>query len=200
MIRKVLLLIVLIAIVGVIAFVFLTKQKAQITTGQLSERSQEFINKQKQNNSSDLQFARLDKGEDKAGSFVGKKIEVGDCFSFVMVFRVTNPRQDGECNWYFGIENPKGFITAYRPDGVPTSVDQIDGVTMRRAFPDKYAESKMTINGTDYLIFKGKEGKYEANVFGFHSGSAIIFNLMTASSDDYDKELDAMLNSVSFAE
>jgi hypothetical protein len=198
MIKKVLLLIILIAIVGVVGYFMFARQSAQITTGKLSERSQEFINKQKQNNSSDLQFARLDKGEDKAGSFVGKKIEVGDCFSFVMVFRVTNPRQDGECNWYFGIENPKGFITAYRPDGTPTSVDQIDGVTMRRASPDKYAESKMTVNGSEYLIFKGREGKYEANVFGFHSGSAIIFNLLTASSDNYDEKLQAMLGSITF--
>jgi hypothetical protein len=198
MMRKVILLIILIGLGGGAVWFFFLQDSQSHPTSQLSEESKAYIRKQQQQDSSQWKYVRLEKGEDKAGAFVGKKVEVGDCFSFVMVFRVTNPRQDAECNWYFGIENPRGFITAYRPDGTPTSVDQIDGVSMRRQFTDKYAEEKRTMNGTQFLIFRGKEGKYEANIFGYHSGKALIFNLMTSSSKNYDKELDAMLNSIEF--
>lgn len=197
MIKKVILLIILIGIIGGVITVVLTTKKSSVQTGTLSERSQAFIDEQKKNNQSDWRFARLDKESDKAGSFVGKRVEVGDCFSFVMVFRVTNPREDGECNWYFGIEKPKGFITAYILSGSAIhSVDQIDGVSMRQRSPEKYSEERRMINGVEYLLYKSKSGQYEANAFALLNGKPLIFNLITTSPDTYDKELNAMLGSI----
>ena len=76
--------------------------------------------------------------------------------------------------------------------------DQIDGVSMRKRFTDKYSEEKKVINGTEYLIFRGKSGSYEANVFAIHNGKSLVFNLMTHSPENFDKELMSMLESIEF--
>lgn len=200
MIKKALLLCILIGI-GIAAAVvfFIPKQNAQIQTDKLSERGKAFIQDKRNESNSDWKFARLEKGADEAGSFVGQRQKVGDCFSFVMTFRVHNPREDGECNWYFGIESPRGFITAYMVDGNGiATADQIDGVSMRQKFTDKYSEEVKTINGTTYLIFRGKSGVYEANAFALYNGKALTFNLITTSPDNYDREFQAMLESIEF--
>ena len=173
-------------------------QEAVISQG-LSTRSKEFIADQKNDAESEWQYAKLD-GEDKAGAYVGKRIVVGDCFSFVMVFRVTNPRQDADCSWYFGTEKPRGMVIVYMKEanGVRTT-EQIDGVSMRQKFTEKYKESTLTIGGNEYLVFHGLEsGNYEANVFLLRDGKAFVFNVITQSPDNFDKELRAMLESIDF--
>ena len=116
-----------------------------------------------------------------------------------MVFRVHNPREDGECNWYFGIEKPRGFITAYMVDsnGVRTP-EQIDGVSMRQKFPEKYKQEVVTINGVTYLIFKGTADVYEASAFALHGQKALTFNLVTSSPDNFDNEFKRMLVSIEY--
>ncbi len=201
MIKKVILLCILMGLGGGLVIYFLGQQKAEIQTDTLTERSKEFLEEQKSNNASDWRFARLEKGADEAGSFVGQRQKIGKCFSFVMAFRVHNPREDGECNWYFGIEKPRGFITAYMVDanGVKTP-EQIDGVSMRKKFPEKYAEETKVVNGVTYLIFRGKSGVYEANAFALYNGKALTFNLITTSPDSFDKEFLTMLESIEFGE
>lgn len=199
MIKKVILLCVLIGIVVAAVIFFLPKQKAEIKSDVLSDRAKEFIDEQKSENESDWKFARLDKNADKAGSFIGQRQQVGNCFSFVMVFRVHNPREDGKCNWYFGIEKPRGFITAYMVDakGIKTP-EQIDGVSMRQKFKEKYQEEKRVVNGVTYLIFKGKSGVYEVNVFALYGEKALTFNVVTTSPDNFDNEFNTMLESIEF--
>lgn len=195
---KILLLCLLIAFVIGGGIFFLTRQGANIKSGPLSERSKAYIEEKKKESGSDWRFARLDNTEDKAGAFIGKRIDVGDCLSFVMVFRVTNPRQEGECDWYFGIDKPKGFMTVYMVEVTVNNPDQIDGVSMRQKFTDKYEEEKKTINGVNYLIFRGESGVYEANAFALNNGKALTFNIITQSTENFDEQLEAMLKTIEF--
>ena len=199
MTRKVIVLCILIGI-GVGGYLlFLRPQKAEITTDSLSERSKEFLEEQKGSSQSDLRFARLKKGTDEAGSFVGQRQEIGTCFSFVMPFRVHIARQDGICNWYFATEKPRGFITAYMLDanGVRTP-EQIDGVSMRQKFSDKYSEERKTIHGVEYLLYHGKSEVYEVNAFALHNGKSLTLNLITSSPENFDGDLMAILESIEF--
>lgn len=199
MIKKVILPGILIGLIGGGAAIYFTTKNSATVSTTLSERSKAFLAEQQKDTTSDLKYARIGK-EDTAGAFVGKKVDVGNCFSFVMLFRVSNPREDGPCNWYFGIEQPKGFMTAYmqKAEGI-SSVNDVDGVSMRQQFPDKYTKRQEVISGVTYLIFKGRDPQqYESSAFAYlpNKSSALIFNLIIPSPDSYDKEFEAMLRSI----
>lgn len=177
-------------VIGVIAFEFFQKPKIGNT---LSERSKEFIEKQKvEEGSSKFNNLVAEKGED----FKGKRITVDDCFSFVMPYSVFNQRQEGECSGYFAFERPRGTIVAFMEKATSASIDDASGVSMRRLESEKYEEKKYEIDGRSFVGFVDKTNTYSITTYHYISEKYFILTLKLP--EENEKALREILASLEF--
>lgn len=183
-------LILLVFIIGIVIFEFFQKPKIGNT---LSERSKEFIEKQKVEEGSS-KFGNLvaEKGED----FKGKRITVDDCFSFVMPYSVFNQRQEGECSGYFAFERPRGTIVAFMEKATSASIDDASGVFMRRQDTEKYEEKIYEIDGKSFVGFIDKTDIYSITIYHYVSEKYFILTLKLPEEDE--KKLREILASLEF--
>lgn len=192
MIKKAVLVLVLLFLVIVIGiFIFERQQTAKISNV-LSERSKEFIKRQEAQDQSQFSSLIGEKGED----FKGKRVGVGDCFSFIMPYSVFNHREEGECSGYFAFERPKGSIVAFMEEAESSSIDYASGVSMRRQESEKYEEKVFDIGGKSYTGFIDKTDIYSITIYHFVSGKYFIFTLKL--SEENDKILREILGSLEF--
>lgn len=160
----------------------------------LSDRSREYIKEDNISNSESVFSQALEKNKNDTK---GKRMYIGECFSFIMPFKVSNERQDKECEGYFGIENPRGTIVAYIREGRVGTFDQMEGVSFRRQ--DKnYKETKENINGREYLLFKNTQSGYQKSAFYLDSEYYFIITLTAQTDKNLDQEFKKILSSINF--
>ena len=175
---------------GVMLFELLQKPKI---SNNLSDRGREFIEAHKADDGS-LPLNKLI--ADKIPDTRGKRIQVGNCFSFVMPYSVFNSRQDGECNAYFGFDRPKGSIVAFMEDATSGSIDQASGVSMRRIYKNKYEEKEYKIGDEIFTMFIDKKDTYSVTTYHYISNKYFIFTLNLTNEDE--ETLRSILSSVKF--
>jgi|GEM_PF-6605231 len=182
----------LVIAVGIGSLVILNPDKH--ISNKLSDRSRQFLAKEKKDTNSDLAYANVDQGNLTQSR--SESIDVGDCFSFTVKDHITNARPEGKCQEYLAISNPSGKIVTYQRPGNASSFDSVEGVSFRRQHPETYTETSKTINGHNYLIFTTKDGPWEANAFTYGNGYYLVFNLLLSTNEDYSQDLYKMLGSI----
>lgn len=159
----------------------------------LSDRSLEFLETQKADNSS--KFTGLGDIEEKE-DFRGERVQVGECFSFVMPYSVFNRRSDGECQEYFAFENPRGTMVAFTRGSITGSLDEAPGVAMRRQNPDQYEEREIKIGDTLYLGFVDLLNQFTITVYRSINDQYLILTLKLPQENE--EELENILSSLEF--
>lgn len=192
MLKKTILAAILISVVsisGIIIFEFLQKPKFG---NELSERSKSFI--QNQNLKGGInQYAPLVKEEKE--DYRGKRVSVGNCFSFIMPFSVFNSREEGECSGYFAFERPRGSIVAFMESATSDSIENASGVSMRRLNKEKYLEKEIKIGNKELIGFVDKEvGSYSITVYQYINKEYFILTLNLPEEDEV--KLKEILSSV----
>lgn len=177
---------VLIGVVCVVSLVYyiLRGQKSTIRSGELSERSKEYLKSSETRSETDLKYVQLTGAPE--GSF-NKKYTVGDCFTIQIPLRVLNERQkEGECYLYVSFARSGGSITAYQKfEGGYSDFDSVPGVSMRRLDTEKYNEKELIIHGKHFLQFDdAKEGKQTVFSFTKNSYFVVTFDIRDSEVDD----------------
>lgn len=195
--KKPILLFCLILILVIGGIIYFTTGSS-IKNGEISKRSKEFIKSQSKTGGSNWNLVNLEKDKN---STKNTRFDVDGCFSFIMIYRLTNQRIEGKCEGYYAFDNPKGSINVYlRSVNNTLSTDNIEGVSLRRLNKDIYKESAKIINGREFLIFTKTEGGAQANAFYLHEGNkAFVFNLSLNSVDDLKRDLEKMLETLEFS-
>lgn len=188
-----------IIIFAVIFFFSELNQKATIK-GSLSERSQEFIENQKiSTRSSILKEVDLTgpTGEDTRDKRIGRD----NCYSFIIPYRVAIKRFDDAsgniCYGRFTFDSPKGAIVAYITPKIVSSWEDIPAVIQRRRDTDEYyPEEQKNLGGKNFIMFRLKDGSYEKHAFYYSPDYFFVFNLITKTNENLDRDLDKMLSSL----
>lgn len=193
--KKLIMVILLLAcVVGLIAGgVVLLSPQESIST-HLSARSQQFLQQQKFNADSDLADASNDTVN--SNDTRNTRVNVTDCFSFIMPYHVDNSRNDEKCMGYYSFTSPSGKVVTYRRPGTFTNFDSVEGVSFRRNNPQTYTETSKTIKGRNFLIFTTKDGPWEANAFTYGKDYYLVFNLMMNDSESRMDDLVTILASL----
>jgi hypothetical protein len=193
MIKKLILgifIILFLLILGIVIFENLQKPQISYT---LSDRSKEFIKKQRTQDSGGEYTALVGKkGED----YKGKRVKVGECFSFIMPYSVFNSRQESECGGYFAFDRPRGSITAFMEQASSDSIDSAPGVSMRRQDKEKYQEKEYKIGQKQFVGFIDKTDIYTITIYHYVSEKYLIFTLKLSRENDED--LRKILSSLEF--
>ncbi len=184
--KKLVILLIIVALVfmGIWAYEFMLGKK--VTNENISERSREFIQSQKQGSLLD------DPNKNSGPSTVGK----ADCFSFTIPWSVSIEREDGPCDWHYLTEKPKLNINVYTREISVTTLDEEPGIKLRRDRTTTYAESKIKSNGREFIIFHKKSGAYEINAFYLNRNKLFVLNILSYSSENLDEALKKILESV----
>lgn len=160
----------------------------------LSERSKEYIAKKEVSGQGSAFSEVLNKkGKDTRGN----RIQVGACFSFITPYKILNERQDADCKGYFGIENPRGSITAYVKEGRVGTFDQMEGVSFRRQNRN-YVESQKEINNMNFLFFKNTQEGYQKSAFYFTDGYYFVLTLTANTDENLDESFESIIKSLQF--
>ena len=127
----------------------------------------------------------------------GKRLKVGDCFSFITPFKINIVRFKEGCDGYFSTESPKGSIVAYMREGHIGTFDQMEGVSFRRQ--DKaYTESRKIINGNDFLMFQNSTQGYQKSAFYFKDNHYLVITLTLSTLENMDSEFNEILQTLTF--
>ena len=161
-------------------FIFESYQKPKFGD-QLSDRSKKFIESQSEKEGAS-QYAPL--LEEERQDTRGQRVQVGDCFSFIMPFSVFNSRQEGECNGYFAFDRPKGTIVAYVEDASGNSIEQASGFRMREQFSDKYQKKEYKIGSRSFVGFIDTNATYSITIYHLVSDKYFIFTLNLPEEDE----------------
>jgi len=199
MLRKIFLILIIGCIVLATFFIFTQLRQKSIISNTLSERSLEFIKGQKFVTNSSWSNLNL-KGPVREDTR-GKRIERDNCFSFVILYRITigmyDDQQGSECYARFSFDTPKGAIVAYKFTKPISSWEDIPAVIQRRRDTDEYyPEERKTLNGKAFLMFKSRNNVYEKNAFYYTSSYFFVFNLLTKTNENLDKDMDNMLSTL----
>lgn len=199
MFKKILLIIFAALLLFVGIFVFIEFRQKPVISNKLSERSKEFLEGQKFVANSNLSNLNLNGpvGEDTRNKRVGRD----KCFSFVIPYRITigkyEDQEGSQCYTRLSFDSPKGSIVAYKFTKPVSSWEDIPAVIQRRRDTDEYyPEEEKTLNGKTFILFKGKTDTYEKNAFYFTPEYFFVFNLLTKTNENLDKEMDAMLSTL----
>jgi hypothetical protein len=198
----VLLITILIVIAGLAVFYYTQVRQQPKISNTLSTRSQEFIKKQQRTTDTDLKFINLTgpAGEDTRGKRIGRE----NCYSFIMPYRVTISKFEdtsgNTCSARFNFDNPKGAIFAYMYKKPVASWDDVSGVSFRRSKTDEYEEEMKTFNGKNFLLFRTKGDLYEKSAFYYTPNYFFVFNLLTKTNENLDKDFEKMLESLELEE
>ncbi|MFO0703369.1 MAG: hypothetical protein U0525_01440 [Patescibacteria group bacterium] len=116
------------------------------------------------------------------------------CYGFTLPYAVQKSSQRGQCSMYISLRDPKGSVAVdFR---VKESSDVLPDITMRRSFSKKYEESRLTENGSTFIVFQNLEATgYEKTAFIEKDTSWIGITLKTEIMKDRDDEFKAMLRS-----
>lgn len=116
------------------------------------------------------------------------------CYGFTIPYAVQKSSQKSACSILVSLRDPKGTLTVdYR---IKESGDLLPDITMRRAFPSKYEESKIVENEVSYIVFKNKEVTgYEKTAFVEKNSSWIALTLKTEVFKDRDEDFKTILRS-----
>lgn len=197
--RKILLALIILIIGFVALFIFIESRKKPVISNKLSERSKEFLEGRKNIANSNLSNLNLNGpvGEDTRNKRVGRD----ECFSFVIPYRITigkyEDQEGSECYTRLSFDSPKGAIVAYKFTKPISSWEDIPAVIQRRRDTDEYfPEELKALGGKKFIMFKGKTDLYEKNAFYFTPEYFFVFNLITKTNENLDKEMDAMLSTL----
>lgn len=199
MFRKILLIIFVGMLLFAGIFVFIELRQEPVISNKLSQRSKEFLEKQKFAPNSNLSNLNLNGpiGEDTRGKRVGRD----NCFSFVIPYRITvgkyEDQEGSECYTRLSFDSPKGAIVVYKFTKPMSSWEDIPAVIQRRRDTDEYyPEELKTLGGKNFIMFKSRADLYEKNAFYFTQEYFFVFNLLTKTNENLDKEMDAMLSTL----
>jgi len=166
-----------------------------IRTDQLSERSKQYIESQKDDNELWRTTDLSKKGPAKATVF-----DVDGCFTITIPYNIIATRKDGPCDYQINTGRPKTMIIAYSQKATISSLDDDPGIRLRRDRDEEYAESTAKIGNRSFLIFKKKVGAFEVNAFNLSGGTLLVVNMKTYTVDDFTNDFKVMLSSVQFTQ
>ncbi len=173
-----------------------TKNKGTVTSGGLSQRSQEFLKQQKQAPESELFTAQFDEQTDTTA---GTPYNVDGCFTVVAGSRVTNSHNNQKCSITLTLEDPRAHLTAFLQEGSYATLDDVSGVKMRRLDTDKYKETARTVAGRKYAVFRVNDTSlYEATAFSLFDGAYFAISLSANTNEDLDSKLLEVIGTVKF--
>lgn len=196
MFKKISLVLLMIIFVSAGIFVFFELRQKPVINNNLSKRSQEFIEGKKF--ASNSQWSNLNLDGSEREDTRGKRIGRDNCYSFVMLYRVTIAKYEDQsgnvCTSRFTFENPSGAILAYKYVKPVSSWDDIPAVSQRRRQTEEYfPEEQKILNGKNFIMFRTKNDIYEKNVFYYTDSYFFVFNFLTKTNENLDKDLDTML-------
>jgi hypothetical protein len=199
--KKKILLVLAILIVGLILISTQIKQKTVINSS-LSERSKEFLEGKKFAPNS--QWTNVNLSGPQKNDTRNQRIGKDDCYSYVIPYRVTVGHYDEQpgtkCYMRVSFDKPRGAILTYISKTEAKGFDDFASIKQRREQTEEfYPEEVKTIGTKTFIMFRGKGGSYEKNAFYFSSSNEVfVFNLITRTNENLDKEFDKMLATVEF--
>lgn len=163
----------------------------------LSDRAKEFIATRQKAHVEFYDNLSLDKNKQTAPTTVN--VNVRDCFSLTVPFFINDTKDDGVCQRRFLITNPHGMIALYKRLYEIQDYDEESGIHMRRAFPDKYQESSIVVNGRKFLIFRNRDPQiYEKSAFYLQNGVFLGLSINIEGNPNLDLQFLKMLQSLRF--
>ncbi len=162
-----------------------------LRTDQISDRSKEYIDSQKESNEMWKTTDLSKKGPAKATVF-----DVDGCFTITIPYNIIVTRKDKECDYQINTGRPKTTIIAYVNKSNVDSLDEDSGVRLRRSRSNEYQEINKKIGDRTFLIFKKKAGVFNVNAFYKTGSILLVVNMKGYTADDLSNDFYDMLSSV----
>lgn len=196
--KKIILILLGLVIMGVAAGGYSLFQRGQVVSGGtevLSERSKEYLENRPANDDTSLKFAAVTEEGENASEF-DQTITADRCFHITLPFRISNSRQEDECFVHVSLRTPRGTLNAYRKYDPVASFDDISGIPMRRMNKDTYRESTKVIGGQAFLIFSKIEESNERSAFLLTPDGYMVINLLAAGGEELEEQFYEALGSL----
>lgn len=187
--KRLIVLILILAMVGACIIIFELKLGKKITNENISDRTKEFIQSQKHD-------SLLENPKSNTGP---THIDKPNCYSLTIPWGVSIEREDDTCAWHYFTDKPKLNINIDIHTVNISHLDDEPGIRLRRTRSEVYVESKLKSNGREYIVFHKKSGAYEANVFYLDKNRLFVINVLSYSSENLDSQLKEILNTVELA-
>lgn len=192
--KKILLIIVLliVCLVGVTGGIFFATTSKKAPSTVLSERSQEFMDKQK--GESHEVWRNVDvQGEEDA---FNQHIQSEQCFEYTVPFSSSRVVTNGGCSQTVYLKNPSGQLTVALSKTGATDVSETSGVAFRRSKGELYTESDVTTRLGTFISFTGKESGFEQTAFLLKDSQLLTIALTSPTNEDLSGEFIKLLQSV----
>jgi hypothetical protein len=194
--KKVIIALLFIGLIGIVILILSnTPQKGSNSTV-LSDRSKEFLEKQRKEGKLDFAGVNAKGGEEEriAGSEV---IDIDRCFSISIPFPIESNKDMGECFNQIIITRPRGMVNVYQRTVSYASFDDDSGVKLRRGDPKLYKEEKKQVDGKQFLVFKKTDAGYEKTALYLNRGKLTgVVLLANINDDSLDEKFDEMIDSI----
>lgn len=178
---------ILVFIVGLILVLFflLIRPQTVIQNG-LSQRGEELLGR-----SESLKDANLTPVEKK----LNEKIQIDNCFTFVLPFELNTYREQDICNHIYNIKNPYGRVVVRLRKVNTNTIDEIPDVNLRNT-REEYKRYEKVISRRTFYIFEKENAGYELSAFAFFEDNLLTVSLTSQVNRDLKKEFEVLLSSV----
>ena len=160
--------------------------------GQLSERSKQFLENRKKNNSDEgWRDVNFEKKRMTDGELDNNYVTIDNCYRLKVPFGVAREEERDTCTYALFLE-PIGLLVVSYKDSGETNVESISGVIMRRQKETEYKERQ----SESFVVFRKNASEYESSAFIIRNNKILTISLSIASNEDFDSKFDEILKGI----
>ncbi len=160
--------------------------------GQLSERSKQFLENRKKNNSDEgWRDVNFEKKRMTDGELENNHVTIDNCYRLKVPFGVSREEERDTCTYALFLE-PTGLLVVSYKDSSEKSVESISGVIMRRQKETEYKERQ----SESFVVFRKNASEYESSAFIIRNNKILTISLSISSNEDFDSKFDEILKGI----
>lgn len=178
-------------ILGVLGYMVLSAQK-HIGSESLSQRSKDFMKKQKLSDSAVWRNVVLD---GKESSKKNQRLELDDCYGLTVPFPIKRSTAEEGCKATLFLD-PTGTITLWRRSMQISSLDEASDVMFRQRNPDRYSQEAVDFGKYHFLVFFSKQEGIERTAFLLDNNNYLSISFTKSSNEDEKEKFETLLKSL----
>lgn len=161
--------------------------------GQLSERSKQFLENRKKNNSDEgWRDVNFEKKRMTDSELENNYVTIDDCYRLKVPFGVSKEQERRECTYALSLQPSGSLVVSYEKSTVE-AIDSVSGVMMRRQNKKMYKESSNTDTDISFVVFRSIASGYESSAFALVNGKLLTLSLSIPSNEDFDSKFEAII-------
>lgn len=161
--------------------------------GQLSERSKQFLENRKKNNSDEgWRDVNFEKKRMTDSELENNYVTIDDCYRLKVPFGVSKEQERRECTYALSLQPSGSLVVSYEKSTVE-AIDSVSGVMMRRQNKKMYKESSNTDTDISFVVFRAIASGYESSAFALVNGNLLTLSLSIPSNEDFDSKFEAII-------